>query len=60
VLLYWHSKQVRHFGIEYISFVGTTDIVAMEFIPLKRINDIVAMEFIPLKRTIVSKKNSFR
>jgi len=29
---------------------GTTDIVAMEFIPLKRINDVVAMEFIPLKR----------
>jgi len=33
--------------VQVASSGGTTDIVAMEFIPLKRINDVVAMELIP-------------
>ena len=45
-----YESCLRHSFVHEASSGGTTDIVAMEFIPLKRINDVVAMKIIPLKR----------
>ena len=48
-----YESCLRHSFVHEASSGGTTDIVAMEFIPLKRINDVVAMEFIPLNGTML-------